>query len=177
MRANFKANFLLDDLSLADGASVSVKKNGSLVDLFDKDGNAKPNPVTATSTGWVDFYVNAGRYDLTIAHGQSTKQIDDVQIGDNNRLDTNIINGNKTLLEGDSGKVWLVTNDAVVTIADDVGEGFVAGFTCDDSQNNTQHTITLQSALTIQNSNIKGACSIWVINGTIYTAGAIEKLP
>ena len=90
------------------------------------------------------------------------------------------ITGNVTLTDNDSGKTFLVTNDAVITISDGLSSGWNVAFIPDDSKDSTVHNVTLAfsgSGSVIGNTTtIKGASSLALtpITGLFAAAGAIE---
>ena len=90
------------------------------------------------------------------------------------------ITGNVTLTDNDSGKTFLITNDAVITISDGLSSGWNVAFVPNDAKDVTAHNVTLAfagSGSVIGNTTtIKGASSLALtpIAGLFAAAGAIE---
>ena len=65
----------------ADGAVCSVffADSGMLATLYTtRNGvSTKPNPITTGADGLLSFYVEAGRYDIDVAHASGTQSYDD----------------------------------------------------------------------------------------------------
>lgn len=91
-----------------------------------------------------------------------------------------IITGNVTLTDEDNGKTFLITNDAVITIDDELSAGWNVAFIPDDSKDSTAYNITLSFVglgSTIGSlDTIKGACSLALtpISNLFAAAGTIE---
>ena len=136
------------------GAEVTVRVNatGDLADIFaDRDGNTPaPNPITASATGTVEFYVTPGVYRLEAigAGGEETQVVDlggvsvipVATIADLQSLDTAPLPDGQQVSVAENGSTYLLDEAAGEWTRSDLDDRLGTAATADVTQSPTDTT-------------------------------------
>ena len=136
------------------GAEVTVRVNatGDLADIFaDRDGNTPaPNPITASATGTVEFYVTPGVYRLEAigAGGEETQVVDlggvsvipVATIADLKALDTAPLPDGQQVSVAENGSTYLLDEAAGEWTRSDLDDRLGTAATADVTQSPTDTT-------------------------------------